>query len=202
MKKLGILLSGRGSNFRAIFDAIQSGFIKNAKIEVVISNKADAQGLKFAKDNKLNAIFLNPKDFFSRSEYDRKLVEILKNYSVDLVCLAGFMRIVGEEVVNAFENKILNIHPSLLPSFPGLNAQRQALEYGVKITGCTVHFVDTKVDHGPIVLQAAVEVKEDDTVETLSNRILTYEHKIYPYAVKLFVEGKLRVLGRKVQILQ
>lgn len=202
MKKLGILLSGRGSNFRAIFDAIQSGFIKNAKIEVVISNKADAQGLKFAKDNNLNAIFLNPKDFFSRSEYDRKLVEILKNYSVDLVCLAGFMRIVGEEVVNAFENKILNIHPSLLPSFPGLNAQRQALEYGVKITGCTVHFVDTKVDHGPIVLQAAVEVKEDDTVETLSNRILTYEHKIYPYAVKLFVEGKLRVLGRKVQILQ
>jgi phosphoribosylglycinamide formyltransferase-1 len=202
LKKLGILLSGRGSNFRAIFDAIQSGFIKNAKIEVVISNKADAQGLKFAKDNKLNAIFLNPKDFFSRSEYDRKLVEILKNYSVDLVCLAGFMRIVGEEVVNAFENKILNIHPSLLPSFPGLNAQRQALEYGVKITGCTVHFVDTKVDHGPIVLQAAVEVKEDDTVETLSNRILTYEHKIYPYAVKLFVEGKLRVLGRKVQILQ
>lgn len=201
MKKLGILLSGRGSNFRAIFDAIQSGFIKNAKIEVVISNKADAQGLKFAKDNKLNAIFLNPKDFFSRSEYDRKLVEILKNYSVDLVCLAGFMRIVGEEVVNAFENKILNIHPSLLPSFPGLNAQRQALEYGVKITGCTVHFVDTKVDHGPIVLQAAVEVKEDDTVETLSNRILSYEHKIYPYAVKLFVEGKLRVLGRKVQIL-
>jgi len=201
LKKLGILLSGRGSNFRAIFDAIQSGFIKNAKIEVVISNKADAQGLKFAKDNKLNAIFLNPKDFFSRSEYDRKLVEILKNYSVDLVCLAGFMRIVGEEVVNAFENKILNIHPSLLPSFPGLNAQRQALEYGVKITGCTVHFVDTKVDHGPIVLQAAVEVKEDDTVETLSNRILTYEHKIYPYAVKLFVEGKLRVLGRKVQIL-
>jgi phosphoribosylglycinamide formyltransferase-1 len=202
LKKLGILLSGRGSNFRAIFDAIQSGFIKNAKIEVVISNKADAQGLKFAKDNNLNAIFLNPKDFFSRSEYDRKLVEILKNYSVDLVCLAGFMRIVGEEVVNAFENKILNIHPSLLPSFPGLNAQRQALEYGVKITGCTVHFVDTKVDHGPIVLQAAVEVKEDDTVETLSNRILTYEHKIYPYAVKLFVEGKLRVLGRKVQILQ
>lgn len=202
MKKLGILLSGRGSNFRAIFDAIQSGFIKNAKIEVVISNKADAQGLKFAKDNNLNAIFLNPKDFFSRSEYDRKLVEILKNYSVDLVCLAGFMRIVGEEVVNAFENKILNIHPSLLPSFPGLDAQKQALEYGVKITGCTVHFVDTKVDHGPIVLQAAVEVKEDDTVETLSNRILTYEHKIYPYAVKLFVEGKLRVLGRKVQILQ
>jgi len=202
LKKIGILLSGRGSNFRAIFEAIQSGFINNARIEVVISNKADAQGLKFAKDSNLNAIFLNPKDFVSRSEYDRKLAEILKNYSVDLVCLAGFMRIVGEEVVNAFENKILNIHPSLLPSFPGLNAQKQALEYGVKITGCTVHFVDTKVDHGPIVLQAAVEVKEDDTVETLSNRILTYEHKLYPYAVKLFVEGKLRVLGRKVQILQ
>lgn len=201
MKRIAILLSGRGSNFRAIFEAIKSGFIENAFIELVISDKADAQGLNFAKENNLRALFLDSKNFSNRKEYDKKLVETLKSHNIDLVCLAGFMRIVGEEVVGAFENKILNIHPSLLPSFPGLDAQKQALEYGVKITGCTVHFVDTKVDHGPILLQAAVEVKDNDTVESLSNRILIYEHKIYPYAVKLFVEDRLKLDGRKVHIL-
>lgn len=201
MKRIAILLSGRGSNFRAIFEAIKSGFIENAFIELVISDKADAQGLNFAKENNLRALFLDSKNFSNRKDYDKKLVETLKSHNIDLVCLAGFMRIVGEEVVGAFENKILNIHPSLLPSFPGLDAQKQALEYGVKITGCTVHFVDTKVDHGPILLQAAVEVKDNDTVESLSNRILIYEHKIYPYAVKLFVEDRLKLDGRKVHIL-
>lgn len=201
MKKIGILLSGRGSNFQAIYQAIKSGFIENTEISVVISDKVDAKGLKFAEENGLNAVFVNPKEFASRIDFDRKLIEILKNFKVDLICLAGFMRIISEEFVNAFENRILNIHPSLLPSFPGLNAQKQALEYGVKFTGCTVHFVDAKVDNGPIVLQAVVDIKDDDTVESLSERILKQEHKIYPMAVKLFVEDKLRISGRRVSIL-
>jgi len=201
LKKIGILLSGRGSNFQAIYQAIKSGFIENTEISVVISDKVDAKGLKFAEENGLNAVFVNPKEFASRIDFDRKLIEILKNFKVDLICLAGFMRIISEEFVNAFENRILNIHPSLLPSFPGLNAQKQALEYGVKFTGCTVHFVDAKVDNGPIVLQAVVDIKDDDTVESLSERILKQEHKIYPMAVKLFVEDKLRISGRRVSIL-
>lgn len=201
MKKIGILLSGRGSNFQAIYQAIKSGFIENTEISVVISDKVDAKGLKFAEENGLNAVFVNPKEFASRIDFDRKLIEILKSFKVDLICLAGFMRIISEEFVNAFENRILNIHPSLLPSFPGLNAQKQALEYGVKFTGCTVHFVDAKVDNGPIVLQAVVDIKDDDTVESLSERILKQEHKIYPMAVKLFVEDKLRISGRRVSIL-
>lgn len=200
MKRIAVLLSGRGSNFMAIFEAIKSGFIKDAEIAVVISDKEDAKGLKFAKENGLNALFINPKDFSDRVAYDLELVRILKEKSVDIICLAGFMRIISEEFVTAFENKIINIHPSLLPSFPGLNAQRQALEYGVRITGCTVHFVDSKVDNGPIIMQAAVEVKKDDTVETLSERILKYEHKIYPMSVKLLVEDKIKVEGRKVII--
>ncbi|MBC7197592.1 MAG: phosphoribosylglycinamide formyltransferase [Deferribacterales bacterium] len=200
MKRIAILLSGRGSNFKAIYEAINSGFIKDAEISVVISDKKEAKGLEFARDNGLNAIFVNPKDFGDRKGYDLELVKILKNANVDIICLAGFMRIISEEFVNAFENKIINIHPSLLPSFPGLNAQKQALEYGVKFTGCTVHFVDAKVDNGPIILQAVVEVKQDDTVETLSDRILKYEHKIYPMAVKLLVEDKIKVEGRKVII--
>ncbi|UOD33850.1 phosphoribosylglycinamide formyltransferase [Deferribacteraceae bacterium V6Fe1] len=201
MKRIGVLLSGRGSNFKAIFEAIKSGFIEDAEISVVISDKKDAKGLEFARENGLNALFVNPKDFSDRKAYDLELVKILKNANVDIICLAGFMRIISEEFVNAFENKIINIHPSLLPSFPGLNAQKQALEYGVKFTGCTVHFVDAKVDNGPIILQAVVEVKHDDTVETLSDRILKYEHKIYPMAVKLLVEDKIKVEGRKVIIL-
>jgi len=201
LKRIGVLLSGRGSNFKAIFEAIKSGFIKDAEISVVISDKKDAKGLEFAKENRLNALFVNPKDFSDRKAYDLELVKILKDANVDIICLAGFMRIIGEEFVTAFENKIINIHPSLLPSFPGLNAQRQAFEYGVKFTGCTVHFVDAKVDNGPIILQAVVDVKHDDTVETLSDRILKYEHKIYPMAVKLLVEDKIKVEGRKVIIL-
>jgi len=201
LKRIGVLLSGRGSNFKAIFEAIKSGFIRDAEISVVISDKKDAKGLEFAKENRLNALFVNPKDFSDRKAYDLDLVKILKDANVDIICLAGFMRIIGEEFVTAFENKIINIHPSLLPSFPGLNAQRQAFEYGVKFTGCTVHFVDAKVDNGPIILQAVVDVKHDDTVETLSDRILKYEHKIYPMAVKLLVEDKIKVEGRKVIIL-
>ena len=201
MKKIAVLLSGRGSNFRAIYSAIKDGVIQNAEIAVVVSDKKDAKGLLFAKESGLNAIFVDPKDFKDRVSYDLHIVEILKKNGVDLVCLAGFMRIITPEFVTAFENKIINIHPSLLPSFPGLHAQRQALEYGVKVTGCTVHFVDSKVDHGPIIFQEAVPVMDEDTEESLSERILKYEHKIYPEVVKLLVEGRVIIEGRKVRIL-
>lgn len=201
MKKIAVLLSGRGSNFRAIYSAIKNGDIKNAEITVVISDKKDAKGLFFAVEKNLNAVFVDPKNFNDRLSYDLYLVDILKKNSIDLVCLAGFMRIITTEFVNAFQNRIINIHPSLLPSFPGLHAQKQALEYGVKFTGCTVHFVDAKIDNGPIILQEAVLVKEDDTEDSLSERILKYEHKIYPEAVNLFIEGKIVIEGRKVRLI-
>ncbi|MGA1847514.1 phosphoribosylglycinamide formyltransferase [Deferribacter abyssi] len=198
MKNIAILLSGRGSNFKAIYNSIETKIINNARISVVISNKGDALGLKFAQEKGLNAFFINPKEFCSAQEYDKKIVKILNDYKIDLVCLAGFMRIITPYFVKSFKNSIMNIHPSLLPSFPGLNAQKQALEYGVRFSGCTVHFVDEKVDHGPIISQAVVPVLPNDTVETLSERILKEEHKIYPEAVKLFVEDKLKIVGRKV----
>lgn len=201
MKKIAVLLSGRGSNFRAIYSAIKNGDIKNAEIAVVISDKKDAKGLVFAVEKNLNAVFVDPKNFNDRLSYDLYLVDILKKKSIDLVCLAGFMRIITTEFVNAFQNRIINIHPSLLPSFQGLHAQKQALEYGVKFTGCTVHFVDAKIDNGPIILQEAVLVKEDDTEDSLSERILKYEHKIYPEAVNLFIEGKVVIEGRKVRLI-
>lgn len=201
MKKIAVLLSGRGSNFKAIYSAIESGEIKNAEIAVVISDKKDAKGLVFAVEKNLNAVFVDPKNFNDRLSYDLYLVDILKKNNIDLVCLAGFMRIITPEFVDAFKNRIINIHPSLLPSFPGLHAQKQALEYGVKFTGCTVHFVDAKIDNGPIILQEAVMVKEDDTEDSLSERILKYEHKIYPEAVNLFIEGKLVIEGRKVRLI-
>lgn len=201
MKKIAVLLSGRGSNFKAIYSAIENGEIKNAEIALVISDKKDAKGLVFAVEKNLNAVFVDPKNFNDRLSYDLYLVDILKKNSIDLVCLAGFMRIITPEFVDAFKNRIINIHPSLLPSFPGLHAQKQALEYGVKVTGCTVHFVDAKVDNGPIILQEAVPVKEGDTEDSLSERILKCEHKIYPEAVKLFIEGKIVIEGRKVRII-
>ncbi|KAA0258816.1 phosphoribosylglycinamide formyltransferase [Deferribacter autotrophicus] len=198
MKNIAVLLSGRGSNFKAIYNAIETKKIKNAQISVVISDKSDAPGLKFAKEKGLNAFFVNPKEFSSVEEFDKKIVEVLNSFKIDLVCLAGFMRIITPYFVRTYKNRIINIHPSLLPSFPGLNAQRQALEYGVRFSGCTVHFVDEEVDHGPIILQAVVPVLPNDTVETLSERILKEEHRIYPEAVKLFVEDKLKIVGRKV----
>lgn len=202
MKKIAVLLSGRGSNFKAIYESIENKYITNAYIAVVISNKEDAKGLAFAKEKGIDAIFVNPKEYPSRQDYDMRVADIIDSYNPDLVCLAGYMRIVSEKFVKRFQNKLINIHPSLLPSFPGLDAQKQAVEYGVKFSGCTVHFVDEKVDHGAIILQSAVEVGDDDDEDSLSSRILKEEHKLYSKAVKLFLEDKLQVEGRKVKILK
>ncbi len=197
--RIGVLLSGRGSNFRAILKETLKGNIK-AEIVVVISNKKNARGLATARSNGIRAVYLSPKGFNSREEYDKELVRILEEERVDLVLLAGYMRIVTPYFVKKFAGRIMNIHPALLPSFPGLHAQKKALDYGVRYSGCTVHFVDEEVDHGPIILQAVVPVYQNDTEETLSERILKEEHKIYPLAVKLFFENKLEIIGRKVII--
>jgi phosphoribosylglycinamide formyltransferase-1 len=202
LKKIAVLLSGRGSNFKAIYEAICSGYIDNTEIAVVISDKEKAKGLLFAKEKEITSMFINPKDFSNREEFDMCVADTIDSYNVNLVCLAGYMRIVSEQFVKRFQDRLINIHPSLLPSFPGLNAQKQALEYGVKVSGCTVHFVDEKVDHGAIILQTVVPVYFDDTEESLSNRILAEEHKLYPKAIKLFLEGKIKVFGRKVNILE
>lgn len=196
MKKLGILLSGRGSNFEAIADNVAAGKIP-AEIAVVISNKPNARGLASARERGLTAEFISSKEL-EREEYDGKTVALLKEHEVDLVCLAGFMRLLSAYFVTEFPKRILNIHPSLLPSFPGLEAQQQALEHGVKYSGCTVHFVDERLDAGPILVQAAVVIRDDDTEETLSARILKQEHRIYTDAINLVLSGKFRVEGRRV----
>jgi len=206
---IAVLVSGRGTNLQAIIDAVESGYIK-ANISVVISSRKDALALKRARDHGIEVLFIDPQDFWKdkehkeerRVEYDKKIIRELEKRNVDLVLLAGYMLMLSPYFVNKYKNRIMNIHPSLLPAFPGINAQKQALEYGVKYTGATVHFVDTELDHGPIILQDVVPVYDDDTVETLSNRILEKEHKIYVEAVKLFVEGKLRIEGRRVKILK
>lgn len=206
---IGVLVSGRGTNLQAIIDAVESGYIK-AKISVVISSRKDALALQRARDHGIEAIFMDPQDFWKdkehreekRVEYDKKIIEELEKRKVDLVLLAGYMLMLSPYFVNKYKNRMMNIHPALLPSFPGVNAQKQALEYGVKYTGATVHFVDAEMDHGPIILQDAVPVYDDDTEETLSDRILEKEHKIYVEAVKLFAEGRLRVEGRRVKILK
>jgi len=196
MKKLGILISGRGSNFEAIARNVQAGKIP-ADIAVVISNKEEALGLTTARQMGLNAVCI-PSKGKEREAFDREVVAALKEYQVDLVCLAGFMRILSPYFIRAFPGGILNIHPALLPSFPGVEAQKQALEYGVKYTGCTVHIVDEGVDTGPVVCQAVVPVLDDDTVETLSARILKEEHRIYSEAICLLLEDKIRIEGRRV----
>jgi phosphoribosylglycinamide formyltransferase-1 len=196
MKKIGILLSGRGSNFLAIANAIRLEIIKDAEIAVVLSNKEDAPGLAVAREMGLLAIAI-PSAGTRRAEHDAAMISELRANNVDLVCLAGYMRIISPEFVAAFPDRILNVHPSLLPSFPGLEAQKQALEFGAKVAGCTVHFVDEKVDHGVIVLQRAVTVEDDDTAETLSARILEQEHLAYPEAIARVVSGEYRILGRR-----
>lgn len=196
MKRLGILLSGRGSNFEAIANNIAAGSLA-ADIAVVISNRPDARGLEIARDRGLPAYAL-PSKGIDREEYDRSVAAELRARGVELVCLAGFMRLLSAGFCRAFPMRILNIHPSLLPAFPGLDAQRQALEHGVKITGCTVHFVDEKLDAGPIVLQAAVPVEDSDTVDTLSARILKDEHRIYSEAIRLVLSERWRIDGRRV----
>lgn len=184
----------------ALHENIKKGIIKDAEISVVFSNKEDAKGLDYAKEENIEVIVIPSKDYNNRQEYDKKIVEALKPYNIDLICLAGYMRIVTPELIKAYENKIINIHPALLPSFKGLHAQKQALEYGVKYSGCTVHFVDDGMDSGAIILQKVVEVYDDDTEDTLSERILKQEHIAYSEAVSLITSGKVVINGRKVSI--
>ena len=196
MKRLGILLSGRGSNFEAIADNVAAGKL-GAEIAIVISNRPEARGLEVARQRGLPSVCI-PSKGLDRNIYDLMLVEELKKHSVDLVCLAGYMRLLSAGFIREFAGRVLNIHPSLLPAFPGLDAQHQALEHGVKVTGCTVHFVDEYLDAGPILVQAAVPVLDDDTVETLSARILKEEHRIYSEAIGMVLSGTLRIEGRRV----
>ncbi|MBI5409570.1 MAG: phosphoribosylglycinamide formyltransferase [Nitrospirae bacterium] len=196
---LGVLASGRGSNFQSILDGIESGFL-NAKIAVLITDNPDAYALERAKKHNIEALVLKPKDFPDKNAYYSHIAGELKKRNVELVILAGFMRVVGKELIDRYRNKIMNIHPALLPSFPGLHGQKQAADYGVKISGCTVHFVDEGMDTGPIIIQAAVPAYHDDTEDTLGERILKQEHRIFPYAIKLYSEGKISVEGRKVII--
>ena len=195
-RRLAVLISGRGSNLQAILDAIRDGPL-DATIAVVISNRAEAHGLARARAADVEALMLSPASFARRDDYDRAIAAELRRRDVDLVCLAGFMRVVGTPLMEAFPNHILNIHPSLLPAFPGLGAQRQALEHGVCVTGATVHLVTPELDGGPIVLQAAVSVLADDTVDSLSARILTEDHRIYPEAIGLVLDGGWAIEGRR-----
>jgi len=196
MKRLGILISGRGSNFEAIAKNVAAGAIP-AEIAVVISNRPEARGLEIARQRGLNAVCI-PSKGLDREIYDRMLLEELDKHGVDLVCLAGFMRLLSAAFVRHYPNRILNIHPSLLPAFPGLDAQHQALEHGVKISGCSVHFVDEHLDAGPIILQTTVPVLDEDTVEALSERILKEEHRIYSEAIRIVLAGAYRIEGRRV----
>ncbi|OGK98047.1 MAG: phosphoribosylglycinamide formyltransferase [Candidatus Rokubacteria bacterium RIFCSPHIGHO2_12_FULL_73_22] len=196
---LGVLASGRGSNLQAILDAtVAPGF--PARVAVVVSDHEGAQALGRARARGVPAVWLNPKDFGDRAAYDVALAGVLEAHGVGLVCLAGFMRILGPAFVRAWAGRILNVHPALLPAFPGLAAQRQALAYGVRLAGATVHFVDEGVDTGPIVLQASVPVHPDDTEESLSARILVEEHRLYPEAIRLFAERRLAIVGRRVLV--
>ena len=198
-RNIGVLISGRGSNLQAIIDAICDGRLE-ARLAVVISNRADAYGLERARAAGIDTLVRDHKAWPSREAYESVLVEDLRARNVDLVCLAGFMRLLGATFVNAFPSRILNIHPALLPSFPGLHAQRQAVEHGVKMSGATVHFVTTDLDAGPIVLQASVPVLDADTEDTLSARILEAEHRIYPEAIQKILNGGWRVDGRRLTI--
>jgi phosphoribosylglycinamide formyltransferase-1 len=201
MKSLGILLSGRGSNFVAIADSIDAGRIADARIAVVISNKADAPGIATARERGLTAVVI-PSKGRSREEHDREVVATLKQHGVDLICLAGYMRLLSPWFVRQFPHQILNIHPSLLPAFPGLEAQEQAFAYGVKVSGCTVHFVDEELDHGAIILQKAVQVLDSDDEHTLAARILEQEHIAYSEAIKIVLEGNFEIAGRRLRVSQ
>lgn len=195
--KIGILISGRGSNMVAIVEAVQSGRIPDSEVVVVLSDKKSAQGLERAKERGIETVVV-ARNGRAREEHDAEIIAELKKRNVELICLAGYMRLLSSDFVRAFPDKIVNIHPSLLPAFPGLDAQRQAIEYGVKISGCTVHFVDDDLDHGAIILQKTVEVEDEDTAETLSARILEQEHALYVEALKRIAEGKIKIDGRRV----
>src|SRR6202049_830884 len=196
-KRIGVLLSGRGSNFVALAESVATGRIPNAEMAIVVSNREGAPGIDKAKERGI-ATRIIPSKGLEREAYDRQVVAVLNEHNVEFICLAGYMRLLSPYFVASFPNRILNIHSSLLPSFPGLESQRQALEYGVKFAGCTVHFVDENLDAGPIVLQAAIAVRDDDTEATLSQRILAEEHRIYSEAVRVILEGKYKIVGRRV----
>ena len=195
--KLAVLVSGRGSNLQAIIDSIEKNNLA-AEISLVLSNVKDAYALERGKKHGLEVVFLDPKVFPGKADYEQQMIDLLQSKSVDLVCLAGFMRILGEKFIEAFSGKIINIHPSLLPAFPGLNVQKKALEHGAKFSGCTVHFVNEEVDGGPIIKQAVVPIHDEDSIDSLSERILEQEHIIYPEAIRLIIEGKIKVSGRRV----
>jgi phosphoribosylglycinamide formyltransferase-1 len=196
-KRIGVLLSGRGSNFEALAESVSAGRIPNAEIAIVVSNRPEAPGLQRAEARGIPTRMI-PSKGLQREAYDRQVAAVLQEYKVDLICLAGYMRLLSPYFIAAFPQKILNIHPSLLPSFPGLEAQRQALDHGVKFAGCTVHFVDENLDAGPIIVQAVVPVLDGDDEHALSERILKEEHRIYAEAVKIILEGKYRIAGRRV----
>lgn len=195
-RNIGVLISGRGSNLQALVDAVADGSL-DARIAVVISNRSDAPGLDRARAAGIETLVIDHRTFADREDFDRAVADALQSRGVNLVCLAGFMRLVGEPLLNAFPQAILNVHPSLLPAFPGVAAQRQALAHGVKISGATVHLVTRELDGGPIVVQAAVPVRDDDTVDTLSARILIEEHRIYVQAVRILLDGGWRIEGRR-----
>lgn len=195
-RSLAVLISGRGSNLQSIIEATRSGRL-DATIAIVLSNRSEAPGLVRAREAGIEAVYLNPRDYPTRDNYDRAIVDLLGVRDVSLICLAGFMRLLGAPLLEAFPNRILNIHPSLLPAFRGLDAQRQALEHGARVTGATVHLVTSELDGGPIVLQSAVPVLDDDTVDTLSARILIEEHRIYPEAIGIVLDGNWTVDGRR-----
>lgn len=196
-KRIGVLLSGRGSNFEALADGVDAGRIPNAEISIVISNREGAPGIARGRARGIAAVVI-PSKGLERETYDKLVVAALRDAGADLVCLAGYMRLLSPHFVAAFPNRILNIHPSLLPAFPGLEAQRQALEHGAKFTGCTVHFVDENLDAGPIIVQAVVPILDSDTVDTLSERVLREEHRIYSKAVRIVLEGRYHIDGRRV----
>ncbi len=198
--RIAVLLSGRGSNFMAIHEAVRAGRI-NAEIALVFSNKENAPGLVAAREFGLETLWLDPKLFASREEYDIELIRHMDARGIDLVCMAGYMRILTSTLCRVYKNRILNIHPALLPAFPGLHVQQRAIDWGVRFSGCTVHYVAEEVDAGPIILQAVVPVRQDDLEDTLAARILVEEHKIYPEAVRLYFEGRLEIRGRRVFIL-
>jgi phosphoribosylglycinamide formyltransferase 1 len=197
--RIGVLISGRGSHLRNLIACCERGEI-DARVAIVISNKQNAPGLRYAAEAGIESVVLSHKLYPDRDKYDEQLAQVLTHHQVDLVCLAGFLRLLSAGFVHQFPSRIMNVHPSLLPAFPGLHSQEQAIEYGVKITGCTVHFIDEGLDSGPIILQKTIEVHAEDTADTLSDRLLPVEHQTYAEAVKLFFENRLIVQGRKVII--
>lgn len=199
---IAVLVSGRGSNLQAIIDNIENGTIPNASVSLVISDIKDAYAMERSKNHGIDAIFVDPASYPDKAGFESKILHFLEQYNIGLVLLAGYMRVVGPTLLDPFKGRMINIHPALLPSFPGLHAQQQAFDHGVKVSGCTVHFVDEGVDTGPIIIQKCVPVLEDDTQDTLASRILEQEHKIFPEAVRLFVRGKLNIEGHKVRIVE